>query len=201
VLTPHKGIVFATYLIKLHLMKKYIIIIPFLILAIACKTKQPMTQQDLATASRVQELIENRKIDITATWAYPLASNVLNQLAVNNGLGAGNSGSRINLLGNGNFLKIHNDSVSAYLPYYGERRMGGGYNTSNGVEFSGIPKSFEITKDKKTDRTEMKFSISQDAETYEVFIEFFNTKKVQISVNSVQRSSIRYDGFMDLDTE
>jgi len=157
-----------------------------------------MTQQEQATAALIEQAVEDHNLSITATWAYPLANNVLNQLAVNNGLGAGNSGSRINLIGNENFLNIHNDSVSAYLPYYGERRLGGGYNSSNGVEFSGIPKKYQVTTDQQKKRSEISFSISNNSETYEVFIELFANKKVQISVNSAHRTSIRYDGVLNL---
>ena len=55
-------------------------------------------------------------------------------------------------MGTNNFLEVKGDSVSADLPYYGERQIAGSYNNRDvGVQFEGLAKDFELSyNDKKT---------------------------------------------------
>lgn len=150
---------------------------------------------------QIKEQIRTKEMTIIATWAYPLSNNVLNQLGLNNGLGAGNSGSRINLLGDNHTVTIHNDSIKGYLPYYGERRMGGGYNSSNAVTFNGIARDYKVTTNDKKKRTEINFTIADGTESYDVHLEIYTTGRASIALNSTHRTSIRYDGELVLDND
>lgn len=166
----------------------------------ACTSTQKNAMSE-AQAARVQELISTKNLLIHATWAYPQADNVLNQLAANNGLGTGNTAGRISLLDNNNTFRLKNDTARAYLPFFGERRLSGGYNSSNAVDFDGRVVDFKSEINTKKKRTELSFDIQETGETYEVYIEIYHSGRASISVNSAHRSYIRYDGVLVLDEE
>ena len=99
-----------------------------------------------------------------------------------------------------NYLKIKNDSVMAYLPFYGERRFGGAYNNTAGIEFEGIPNDFQINKGKKGSY-EIRFSIDDkntNTENYRVYIKLLPDMSSTININSSGRSSIQYRGNINI---
>ena len=118
------------------------------------------------------------------------------QLRILGILGLGNSAGSINILGNVNYFKMKGDTITAHLPYYGERYMGGGYNNKIAIEFNGIPRSEEIKWNEKKQRAEMRFSIYQkdDNELYDIFIMIFSNNTTRMDVNSTERSLITFEG-------
>ena len=90
------------------------------------------------------------------------------------------------------------DTITAHLPYYGERYMGGGYNNKLAIEFDDIPDRKEITWNEKKQRAEMRFSIQQkdDNENYNIFIMIFSNNTTRIDINSSERSFITYEGYI-----
>ncbi|MGB5273124.1 MAG: DUF4251 domain-containing protein, partial [Flavobacteriaceae bacterium] len=101
----------------------------------------------------------------------------------------------ISLIGNPNYLKIRGDSISAYLPYFGEQQMGAGYTSEGGaVQFNGVPISYESVKDQKRQRYEINFRIRNKTETYTVNLLLYAKKVSVINVISTHRFSIRYEG-------
>ena len=121
----------------------------------------------------------------------PMANNALNQIAARQG---GNA-SRINLIGNPNYLKVKGDSVLAFLPYFGQRQRGGGYNNDGGgIKFEGIPKNYEVTKNNENQRQDIRFDINENSENFSVLVSIFPNLNTTINVNSTQRSPISYDG-------
>ena len=91
--------------------------------------------------SEIDALVGGKKFRIESTWARAQGSTGVNAIAGSGLQQAGGSGNRFNLIGNFNYLEMHQDSVSAYLPYFGEKQFGNGhYSGTNAIEFKGIPK-------------------------------------------------------------
>jgi hypothetical protein len=104
---------------------------------------------------------------------------------------------------------MNGDTITGYLPYYGERYNSGGYNNKIAIEFNGIPLNKEIKWNEQKRRAEMRFRIYQkddndemrfriyqkdDNELYDIFIMIFSNKTTRIDVNSSERSLITYEG-------
>src|SRR5690606_17017194 len=100
------------------------------------------TQSILGTPQEkamVDSLLASREFRIVNQWALPTMSSSMMKLSASGILGPGNSGQRIDLSGNGNYLEIKGDSVRAFLPFFGERQMGGGYNSDGaGIQFDQV---------------------------------------------------------------
>lgn len=176
---------------KLNL--KYLIVLMAGIV-IGCGTSS-QTISSQAQVKQLDELVSSRSFQIQSDWAIPLMTRSMNSISNAGLLPVGSSGSQINLIGNTNFLKVEGDSISAYLPYYGERQMGAGYtNNDNAIQFNGIPENYEVTEDEKTGSKLITFNIANTTESFRVFITVSPGLSSTINVNSSERFSIRYRG-------
>lgn len=179
-------------------MKVYSLFIAITFALCSCSGTKTVSEQDKNNLVKVTELLDSKHFSVEAQWAYPLTTGSLTQLANAGLLGNGNNASRINLQGNSNFLRIKNDSVHMYLPYYGERRVGGGYNSNNGVEARNVMSNYEVKDHSKKNAKVITFNVSEKTETYNIIITTFSNKSTNIVVNSNQRASIRYNGELDI---
>ncbi|WP_159039945.1 DUF4251 domain-containing protein [Christiangramia fulva] len=123
----------------------------------------------------LQKLVQSRHFEIENDWAAPLR------------------GSQINLIGNTNYIRFVNDSVMVYLPYFGVRYSGGGYNSEGGFKFEGIPENLQFGKDKK-DNTVITFETDQGSENLDFRITLYGNKNAVTNVNSSDRDAISYRG-------
>jgi len=172
---------------------KYLLIASLLFL-FACGSTQ-RTVAPSAESRALDQLLATKNFSISADWAYPNATASMAALSNTGLLGIGNTANAINLIGNPNFLKVIGDSISAFLPYYGERQMGAGYGSDNGIEFNGIPETYSLKKDEQKQRYTMEFTISgKTTEVFNVTIDFFPNTTAQINIFSSQRRGIRYQG-------
>jgi len=130
---------------------------------------------DATKINKTTELVESREFEIQHDWVIPMA------------------GGRINLIGNPNFIRFKKDSVNLFLPFFGERYAGGGYNSEGGIVYEGLLKDFEITSDDKNTRT-IKFSNDKGTENLDFIIKVYPEGDVNTRVNSSQRSFISYQG-------
>ena len=127
----------------------------------------------------------------------PLTTNSLNQISNAGLLPPGSVANRINLIGNANYLRIKGDSISAFLPYFGERQLAGGYNNNNvGIQFNGIPKEYSVTKDEKKQQHNIRFNINNNTENFQVYITVFPNMTATMNINSSHRFAISYSGFV-----
>lgn len=175
-------------------MKTHFLLIAIAFVIYSCSGTKTASEQNKNDLNKVQELLDTKQFSLEAQWAYPLTTGSLTQLANAGLLGNGNNASRINLQGNLNFIRIKNDSIHMYLPYYGERRVGGGYNTNNAVEARNVIQNYEVKDHSKKNAKVITFDVSKKTEHYNVTITTFSNKSTSIIVNSNQRASIRYGG-------
>lgn len=163
-------------------------------LIVSCSSSKQIVAPN-AESKALDALLATKQFRIESDWALPQGTQSMNAIANSGLLGVGNNAASINLIGNSNFLEFKNDSIAADLPYFGERQMGGGYGSENGVKFNGVPEKYSLVKNDKNQRYQMKFSIDGDTtEFFNVIINFFPNMAVIININSSQRTGINYQG-------
>lgn len=146
-------------------------------------------------SQKLDDLIAKKSFEIVNDWASPMGTASMNSVINSGLLGPGNNAGQINLIGNSNYLRIEGDSVSAYLPYFGERQMGGGYDSDGGnIQFEGVPEDYKITQDEQTKRYEISFSINRKIENFTVRATLMPNLSSTINITSSQRFPIRYRG-------
>ena len=127
----------------------------------------------------LEELISSKEFIIENNWAYPT--------------GGGN----INLIGNPNHIKLKNDSIDIYLPYFGVRQSGGTYGSSEGgIKYEGLVRNLEITERANKGNIEIKLEANQDSEDLDFILTLYPNKKVRTYVISSQRTTISYEGVL-----
>lgn len=127
-------------------------------------------------AENIQNLVQNGEFTIENTWADPLA------------------GSRVNLIGNPNFIRFNGDQVDLFLPYFGVRHSGGVYGGDGGIEYKGTAEDLQITDTGNKGEKLIKFTGDQNSEDLRFIIRVFKNGKALTSVSSSQRQSISYQG-------
>lgn len=174
----------------------YIIMFLGLVITLSCSS----TKNHEATAEEINalnDLVQQKEFEFTARWAKPLTTTALNSVINAGLLPPGSTVNNIDLTGNSNYLRMQGDSVMAYLPYFGERQLGGaGYNPSNtAIQFEGVPDELEVNK--KGNGYQISFNIRNKTETYQVNAQLFPNKRGSININSSHRFPIVYTGFLD----
>lgn len=130
-----------------------------------------------ADLDKLRELVNSREFQVEKEWANPLG------------------GSRINLIGNPNFIRFKGDSVDVFLPYFGVRRSGGGYGgRDGGIEFEGLARNLSIEEDDSRERITIKFEGRQRSESLSLTIMLFANGNASTAVNSSERDPIFYQG-------
>lgn len=144
---------------------------------------------------KLDALVSSDRFEIRSDWAMPLATNSMNSLANAGLFPPGSSAGQINLIGNANYVRVMGDSLSVYLPYFGERQMGGGYNSDGaGIAFEGIPDTMEITKNEEKQQYDILLKMKHNLENFILTITLFPNLNSAINVSSSQRFPIRYSG-------
>ncbi|SNY99981.1 DUF4251 domain-containing protein [Flagellimonas pacifica] len=176
------------------LSKITIIVLAIALLSCASHSKSSAT---VAEVDALQKLVAEKTFIIKANWAMPMATGSLNRIANTGLIPPGSTANRIDITGNGSYLRVLGDSVAADLPYFGERQMGGGYTNDTGIKFEGVPQELTFIPDDKSKGYTVNFNISKGTETYQVSAKLFPNRTSLINIISSQRTSIRYDGRVD----
>ena len=158
-----------------------------------CSSASRMSLQS-GEREKFANLIKSRNFEIEVNWALPTTTVSL-QSVYNALLPIGSNAGRINLVGFSSFLRMQGDTISADLPYYGERQMGGDYNSrDSGIKFETVPDDLEMEYNEAKNRYEISFSADQRTEDYSVNMIVLPNLSSYININSSQRFSIRYEG-------
>ncbi|ADF53011.1 secreted protein [Zunongwangia profunda SM-A87] len=147
------------------------------------------TMKDIHNFEELSQFAQQKEFEIENQWANPLRANTVTFIS-NPNFNSGN----INLIGNPNHIKFKGDSVDVFLPYFGVRQMGGGYNDRGAIKFKGIPEELSFTENKDKDYVRYEFSANDDSENYQFFITLYSNGNASTSVNSSQRDNISYTG-------
>ncbi|WP_067149287.1 DUF4251 domain-containing protein [Pseudotamlana agarivorans] len=175
---------------------KYILA-TFVVLLMACGSgKTNATQAEL---DRLATTVNNKDFKIVSDWAFPTTTMAMQQAA--RLLPPGNQGGSVNLIGNSNFLTISGDSITSYLPYFGERQMGGSYGgDDSAIAFKGLMKNYKVTQ-KKDSSYDISFEAKSNSENFRVNITLFPNLKSEMILTGNTRTPIRYSGSIQNKTE
>ena len=142
----------------------------------------------------LEAMVNNRNFKIDSDWAYPRNTMAMQQVLNSGLLQPGNNAGAINLIGNSNFITISGDSISSFLPYYGERQMQVSYNGGDSaIQFDGLLEDYKVVKNKNGSYT-MSFEATSKSERFNTNITIFPNLRSNISLNSASRFPISYSG-------
>ncbi|MFS4491836.1 DUF4251 domain-containing protein [Maribacter sp. 2308TA10-17] len=171
-------------------MLRILMILGITLLLICCGASKSVQEAN----PDLDQMIATKDLEFRAKFAHPMVTQSMSQVASSGMLPPGSNIGQIDVSSSANFLKIHGDSVSANLSYFGERQMGGGYNNKPGIVFQGIPKDMKIVKDEKSNAYDLRFSIGDKSETFQITTQINPNLSSTISVASSHRTRIRYTG-------
>ena len=159
----------------------------------SCSVTKTGTDAEYAA---MKERIQSGNIKILVDAAYPM-NTAASQQVLNSVLrGTGDTANRIDLSGDGYYIEMGPRRVMANLPFYGERRQGGGYNNINesGIQFDAIPKDYDL--ELKEDRYEynVNFLAENGTENFDTEVILFANGNAVIYINSNNRTRIEYRG-------
>ena len=164
-----------------------------LCLCLACASSKPKSTTGQLEA--LKTCIANKQFTIESTWAYPQVTSAVSQVLNTQLLAPGNNASAISLIGNANYLTVKGDSVSSYLPYYGERQMATGYGALNdtAIQLNGIMQNFTVNTHKNKSKS-LRFKALGNNEVFNVTITIFPDLSTQTTITSAYRRAIQYAG-------
>lgn len=168
----------------------YICVILFL--TISCSSSKPYATEEQTRL--LEELVKSRQFQIESNWAYPQITTAVQQVLNSGLLQQGSSSGGINLIGNTNFLKLSKDSISSYLPYFGERTMTAGYSTNNGtIKLEGAISGYKATLNKDGSYG-ISFDAKSTSESFGVYLRLFPNQHSNMLLYGSHRLPIRYSG-------
>lgn len=160
------------------------------VLAFGCSS----TKKVIDTNPELDSMIEQESFAFAVKFVEPQVTAALASIGNSGLLAPGNTISRIDVTGSGYFLKLNGELVSADMPYYGERQMGGGYNSDTGIKFNGTTKNLKIVKDEDKKSYKITFNVAKSAENYFFTIDVTAALNTTVWVQSSHRNRIRYLG-------
>lgn len=169
----------------------------------SCKTNKIAKNEANATGMVILDsLSAQNDYKIAIEVVYPFTTAATTQVANTLLWGTGDNANRIDVRGDGNFIKIENDSVKGYLPFFGESRLSAGAygGTDLAIQFEEPLKAFSKQVNTKKRKLKLEFTAQQkgvDNERYEVTIEIYPNTHVTVNITPVYRTFIRYDGRLE----
>lgn len=104
------------------------------------------------------------------------------------------SGRRISLFSNTNYLRINAENAAIFLPFFGTSQNAG-YGTGGSIEINNEITDYRVNFNDKKQKANIKFTAkNNNLEVFYFSIEIFGGGNTSISVNSSYRSHIRYSG-------
>ena len=125
----------------------------------------------------LKSFINENKIHFEADWA------------------TANSGRRISLIGNSNFLKIDDKKGDIYLPFFGTAHSSSvGFGGNSGIEFKGTIEKYSVKFNDKKQLVTIKFRVKEKSEYFDFTLTMYGNKNADLSVSSNSRSNMSYSG-------
>lgn len=148
----------------------------------------------------LSDILESKNYRIEFTAAYPQNTLATQQVVNQIMLPTGNSSARIDIAGEGDFIALENGVAVGDLPFYGERRMGSSYNTTDvGINFNSKVTDYQVTEEDSS--VKASFNLKGEDDSYQITITLFKSKIVSVLILSSGKTNMRYDGRLSLATE
>lgn len=170
-------------------------------LLISCGSGSSVDSVSSEISAEIQEMIDKQEFKVKFLWAYPQQSSGLDQAMSNMGVYSGGStAGQIDISSNSDFLTYKDGVATTDLSFYGERYSGVVLNDRGaGISFDSKPDKSHFKQ--KGNRTQWGFNIRDEnnkMEKYKVYMEIFPNGKVEMVVNSNNRSTISYSGILQV---
>ena len=170
----------------------YLIIGLFIMVTTSCKSSKSTISQ--AELDAFNTMVTNKHFRIESNWAHPQITTAMQQVLSSGLLQPGSSAGSINLIGNYNFLRISGDSITSYLPYFGERQMNVAYGGGDSaIEFKGLVNNYEAVKN-KDNSFNISLKAKSNTENFNVFIKLFPNLNSDMTLHGTSRFPIQYTG-------
>lgn len=177
-----------------------VFIIPTLSIPSGCGASAEL---DPKVAAKNEKIIDslyqlnNYRIEIDVV--YPFNTLATTQVANDLLWNTGNNANRIDVRADGNFIQIRNDSLTGYLPFFGERRLNGGdlSGRNTAIQFEDTLSYLNKTINKKKKRLELNFKAEQangGNDKYDLKIYIYPNRNALVDISPVYRTFIKYDG-------
>ncbi|NMH89561.1 DUF4251 domain-containing protein [Flavivirga algicola] len=166
-----------------------------ILMLFSCKGAKSVATQ--AEIDALSSIVKEQTFRINSDWAYPQVTNAVQQVLSSGLIQPGNTPNAISLIGNSNFLTISGDSISSFLPYYGERRMQVAYNGSDSaIQFNGTYEDYEVVQNKDNSCT-ISLQATSNSESFQVFIRLYPNLKARMTLSGNSRLPISYSGDLE----
>lgn len=162
-----------------------------LMFACGSASKVPL---DGAIIEKFSSFMEQKSFEFRALTAHPTVTRAFGEVANAGFLPPGSNAGTIQIIDISNYIKIYGDSVSGTLPFYGERRLGGGLWSNQGIDFKGVPKVYTQKYNKAKERYEIDFEIESVTGRHEVRMIVFPYKTADVAITGNLRTLMRYSG-------
>ncbi len=166
----------------------------------SCKSSNQVTNlKNAEQFAKLEALIESKSYQIDINAIYPFNTAATTQVLNAVLFPTGNSAARIDVRGNGNYIKISDDKVKANLAFFGERQIGGGNYGKNdgGIHLDDSVQNYTVTKNEKKKTLSIKFNANDNIENHNITIIVSINQRASISVNSSHLNRISYDGTIE----
>jgi hypothetical protein len=170
-------------------------------LAVCLLTLQSCQTAKLAVSPKQMQLqkqfAETIAFKVKSNRAEPMTSSGMNALS-NSGLRPpGSAIGSFDISLNSNHLTINGSKVDVFLPFYGERQMGVGYNDDSGINYKGDIQNLTVKFNEKRKQYSISFSMKNSTESFDVTLELFQNLYTRIKIICSHRSNISYDGYAE----
>jgi hypothetical protein len=166
-----------------------------LITIVSCSATKTATPAEYAALT---QKLESGNLRIAIDAAYPSNTYATQQVINSVMRGTGDTANRIDLSGDGHFMELGVQRVAASLPFYGERRQGGGYNNpqDSGIVYDVAPKEYTVNAQPDSYKYEVSFEAdaASGIDTFDVETILFANGNAVIYVRSNTRTRIEYRG-------
>ncbi|NBC58078.1 MAG: DUF4251 domain-containing protein [Bacteroidetes bacterium] len=166
----------------------------------SCKTnsiaKSEAKAKDLAV---IENLYAQNDYRVEIEVVYPFTSVATTQVSNMLLRNTGDTANRIDVRGDGNFIEIKNDTVRAYLPFFGEQRLNASDygETGRSIQIEESLRDFNKQVNTKKGKLELEFTAKQkgnQSERYEISLDIYSNKTVNVNITPVYKTFIRYSG-------
>ena len=144
----------------------FFLFLVFLLSFSSCKSS--FTKEDRSKLVDLQEQMNQQGFEFEADAVLPFNTQALNNVANDLLLRSGNNAVRIDVQGDQYSLKIVGKEGRFSLPFYGERRMSGGYGTDTGFNFTADIINIKSSINEKKGYLSYEFTTRNDTETLDV---------------------------------
>lgn len=151
----------------------------------SCSTQSPINSANVAS------LIQKEEFTFVAERANPSGSTVTD---IMNSLPGTNSGRLLNL-DPGYTIEIKKDSLEVTLPYFGRMYTPAMDPSKNSYRFTSTDYSM-VRSDGKKGTSVFTINTKDQQNPAQIVIQVFNSGKTYVSIDSNDRQSISYDGYI-----